>query len=213
MRRSLRLTTAPAAEPITTAEAKSYLRVDHSDDDTIIDVFVAAARGACEDYTNRALINQSWTMFMDTFGGGAGQGVPAYEGIHDGAWIERNVSWIELPKSPVVSLTSFEYIDNADAETAVPVASYITDTANEPGRLTLRTGSTWPTETIRSANGVKVVFVAGYGTAGSDLPANLRIGIYKMLAYLYENRDVPWEGNALPMDVEALWRPFRVNTL
>ena len=41
---SLTLITAPALEPITLSEAKLHLRVEHSVDDTLISVFITAAR-------------------------------------------------------------------------------------------------------------------------------------------------------------------------
>ena len=47
--------TAPATEPITTAEAKAHLRVSHSTDDTYIDALVAAARMVVEDRTGLRL--------------------------------------------------------------------------------------------------------------------------------------------------------------
>ena len=46
----LSVTTAPTSEPITRDEAKSFLRVDISDDDTLIDNFVKKTNFVCDSY-------------------------------------------------------------------------------------------------------------------------------------------------------------------
>ena len=53
------LLVGPAVEPVTLAEAKSYLRVQHDDDDDVIAALIAGARVHVEAQTRRALITQS----------------------------------------------------------------------------------------------------------------------------------------------------------
>jgi uncharacterized phiE125 gp8 family phage protein len=55
-----KLITPPASEPVTLAEAKSHLRVDLNDDDTLINALITAARQMAEEYTRRAFITQTW---------------------------------------------------------------------------------------------------------------------------------------------------------
>src|ERR1700712_1240967 len=59
------LLTAPAAEPWSVAEAKSFLRVEHDDDDAIIGSLISAARCHVEALTRRALITQTWRVVLD----------------------------------------------------------------------------------------------------------------------------------------------------
>lgn len=61
------LQTAPTTEPVTTAEAKTHLRVTTSDDDTYIGTLITVARRHVETITGRALINQTWDYFLDNF--------------------------------------------------------------------------------------------------------------------------------------------------
>jgi len=59
------LLTPPAAEPVTLADAKAWLRVEHDDDDDVIAALIAGARSHVEAQTRRALITQSWRLVLD----------------------------------------------------------------------------------------------------------------------------------------------------
>ncbi len=56
------LLTAPAVEPVSLAEAKAFLRVEHNDDDGVIEALALASRIHVESRTRRALISQSWRL-------------------------------------------------------------------------------------------------------------------------------------------------------
>jgi len=47
------------SEWITLDEAKNWLRVDVTDDDTLITMLISAARGVCENYANLSFINRN----------------------------------------------------------------------------------------------------------------------------------------------------------
>ena len=68
--RGLNKLTAPVVEPMTTAEAKLFLKVDHVHDDALIDELVAAARGMAEEFTRRSFLEQTWQLRRDTIVGG-----------------------------------------------------------------------------------------------------------------------------------------------
>src|SRR5262245_22397792 len=61
------LLAGPAAEPITLAEAKQFVRVEHDDDDDIIAALIAGSRIHVETQTRRALITQSWRLTRDVW--------------------------------------------------------------------------------------------------------------------------------------------------
>ncbi len=63
--RGLTRVVAPAFEPLTLAETKLYLRVDHSDDDASIARMIQAAREAAEFYLRRSLVTQDWLLERD----------------------------------------------------------------------------------------------------------------------------------------------------
>ena len=55
----------PAAEPLSLADAKSYLRVAHDDDDAIIAALIASARHHVESLTRSGLLTQTWRLILD----------------------------------------------------------------------------------------------------------------------------------------------------
>ena len=60
---------APAEEPLTLAETKQHLRVDHNEDDALISTLIASACQAAESRTGRVLIAQKWRATLETWPG------------------------------------------------------------------------------------------------------------------------------------------------
>ena len=65
---ALKIKTPPVVEPITLAEAKSYLRITNSNDDAFITALISGVRRRCEEYTQRSLITHcsllEWAFFL-----------------------------------------------------------------------------------------------------------------------------------------------------
>ena len=62
------IVTAATSEPITLAKgSKRFLRVDHSDDDTLISALITASRQMCEEYTRRILVTTTVDEYFDKF--------------------------------------------------------------------------------------------------------------------------------------------------
>lgn len=57
--------TITGSEPITTTEAKSWLKVDFSDDDTLIGMLITSVRESLEKFTGLALIEKTIEYFDD----------------------------------------------------------------------------------------------------------------------------------------------------
>lgn len=175
------VTTQPATEPVTLAEAKAHLRIDTTADDTLIESLITAARQWCEDYERRAYVTQTITVKLDRF-----------------------TNKIVLPKPKLQSVTSVKYIDTAGVEQTLSTDIYNVDTYREPGRITLAYNQSWPT-TRDDYNAVEIVYVAGYGDA-ADVPDRVKCAIKLIVGHLYENREstAPISIHEVPFTVTAL---------
>jgi uncharacterized phiE125 gp8 family phage protein len=183
----LALVTAPTQEPLTVSEMQEHSRIDINDDDALLSSYIQAARLWCETATGRAFISQTWDMYLDGFPGGV----------------------LYFPKAPLLSVTSVTAYDTADAATVVSATNYQVTTGT-PGTLRLKAAGTWPSVSLRAADGVVIRFVAGYGTTANAVPENIRAALRLLTAHLYEHREpvlVGTTGGKLPFTVEALLSP------
>lgn len=163
---ALTLTTGPAIEPVTLTEAKEHLRVDIEDDDSLILTYIAAARRNVESWLHRALINQTFTLKLDEF-----------------------PSVIRLPRPPLSSVTSIQYIDDDGVEQTVSSSVYTVDTDSTPGLVYEAYDQDWPSDLRGIANQITVTYVAGFGADAADVPETIRAGILMLAADLYEHRE------------------------
>jgi hypothetical protein len=200
------LHTAPASEPITLAEAKSYLRVDSSGDDALITSLISTARKLCEEHTQRAFMTQTYELFLDALED-VEDGL--WEGIRTGPYINYYKNYIELPMPPVVSVSHIKTYDDNDTATTFSANNYYVDNARQPARVVLRTGETFPTA-LRVANAIEVKYITGYSSA-SAVPEPIKFAIYQVLTYLYEHRGDMYEGKtSLPATATKLLAPYVV---
>ena len=167
--RSLTRINAPAAEPITLAEAKAHIRVDTSTDDTLIAGYITTAREWVEDYIDRALITQRLVMRLDTF--------PAE---------------IELPRPPMVASGTataviVTYVTGEAGGTAtLSASSYRVDRESTPGIIRTTYAGSWPSHLI-DQNSVSVTWWAGYGSS-ADVPQRAKTAMLMCVHELYEKR-------------------------
>ena len=174
--RSLKRVTAPAAEPITLAEAKAHCRVDHSTDDSLIQGYITAAREWVEDYIDRSLVTQQLVMKLDSF-----------------------PSEIELPRPPMIAsgtatAVTITYVTGESGSTAtLSSASYRIDRDSTPGAIRTTYAGSWPSHLI-DQNSVTVTWWSGYGEAAS-VPQRVKNAMLMCVHELYEKR-----GNAAMPD-------------
>ena len=187
---SLSRTVDAAAEILSTAEAKTHLRVEGPDEDTYIAALVKAARMSIEEWTSRATTNQTWVMKLDEFPG---------------------EDLIRLPRPPLSSVTSVAYVDTAGASQTFSSANYTVVTADTPGRIQLVYDADWPA-TRAQPGAVTITYVAGYGAAASTVPAPMVHAAKLVLGDLYGLRESSIVGTIRTDNptVDALLAPYIV---
>lgn len=183
----LRLQVVPGEEPLTLDEAKRHLRVTDSADDATIDDLIVAARTWAENFTGRVLITQTWDYFLDAF-----------------------VDPIELPRPPLQSVSSINYVDVDGALQLLATTEYVVDTAAERGMVRLAYGKSYPGTRIQ-ANAVTIRFVAGYGLRAA-VPGPIRSACLLLVGELYARRETAIVGAPIvevPVSAEYLLWPYR----
>lgn len=156
-------TTAPAVEPLTLAEAKANLRIDHDREDDLLEGLIRAAREDVEASTGLALIDQDWRLALDR---------PPASGR------------ICLHRHPVKAIMSVTVYGSDGEASLLEPAGYRLDAASRPARLDLLKQPAAHT----SINGIEVDFAAGFGEAGTDVPDLIKRAIHLLVAHWYEFR-------------------------
>jgi uncharacterized phiE125 gp8 family phage protein len=189
-----KVTTEPTVEPVLLAEAKLHLKVDHNDDDLLIDILIQAARETVEQKINRSLITQSRTMKMDYFPRNYGRGYAEDWGA------------IMLPYGPISSVTTVKYYDEDEVQQTMSASLYWVDSSSGLPKIVVK--DSWPSS-YEMPNAVEVIYVAGYGASSSYVPKALRHAMYLIIGHLYENREqvgsIMYE---LPFGVHELIAPY-----
>ncbi|MCK5518882.1 MAG: phage head-tail connector protein [Alphaproteobacteria bacterium] len=203
-------TTPPASEPLTLAEIKTFLRIDHSNDDAIVTDLISSARQICESVTGRSLITRSYSLFLDFWPDASI--TEWWDGVREGADVVGKIRVLSLPKPPLLSVTLIKVYaaDNTYAE--FPSVSYYVDTAGIPGRVVLTQGASPPTPG-RAANGIEIQFTAGYGATVQNVPALLRQGMKQVIAHLYEHRGDSTDQALFASGADVIFQSYRVMSL
>ena len=184
---SLRILQEPAVEPVTLAEAKLHLRVDHNDEDALIQGLIKLARQDIERMCTVALIEQSWSLALDYWPG----------------------RLFELPIWPVASLDGITWRDGAGQTQTVDPTIYAADFASRPARVALVEGANWPDGELWPLGAVSIQFTAGFGADGTAVPERYRQAMLLLIGHYYENREATLTGTGanvqlLPFGVTAL---------
>ena len=177
-------------EPVSLAEAKLHLRVDHDDEDILILSLISAARLHLEHVLGRAFITQGWLYLTDNWPAG---------------------HTVDLPLAPVQSIVSVKVYDSDDAATTLSPSTYLLDGLSVLPRLVRRASNTWP-KPGRIANGIEVSFTCGHGSLASEVPAPLRQAVLLLVAHWYEHRqpvEIGDQAEVMPALVQDLVSPYR----
>lgn len=140
----LTLVTPPTVYPVTLEEARTQCRILNTDHDARLTGFIAAATAHVERILDLSLMTRTYALTLDVFSDS-----------------------IELPRGPVQSITSVEYIDEAGNSQTLATSYYTADLASSRHWIVRNSDATWP-DLLDTVNAVTVTYVAGH----DELPAD-----------------------------------------
>ena len=155
----------------------------YAHDEAKVELLITTARQYMEETLGRAFITQTWELVLDDF---------------------PTEKYIELPLPPLASVTSITYYDVDDVPAIQAATEYYVDTYSEPGRIVLNDGESWPTTSLRPANGVIIRYICG-GTAAS-VPEPLCNAMMMLVGHLYENRELVVTTGAVPKELPLAYK-------
>jgi uncharacterized phiE125 gp8 family phage protein len=174
------VTTPPADEPVALDEAKLHLRVDVTDDDTLIGSLIQAARQHVEAVCERALMPQVWTERRSAF-----PALPCHLRPLRAPTLDQLT--ILLAGGVVRAIDSVKYVDTTGTLQTVDPATYVADLTAEPAQLAPLTPTQWPVAR-EQPGAVQIQYQVGYADAAS-VPAALRAAVLLLVGDMYANRE------------------------
>lgn len=177
----LRIIEPPQLEPLTLAEVKTFLRVDHEHDDFEIEAMIRAAREQAELFQGREVARKRLEMILD-------------------AWPRSGPI---LTPAPLASLEEIRYRLADGSWQTLAADRYLVAVDAEPGQI--HAVSEWPTDHLWPAGAVAVRMTCGWLPA--DVPEHVRQGMKLLVASWYEHRTGYRFGNILtevPVGITAL---------
>lgn len=189
-------TVAPTVLAVSVEEARKYCRIpddDHGEDATVEDL-IAEAVDRCERVALRALLSQTWRLALDSF----------CDKSNFALW-DAGLGWLlEIPRPPLLSVTSLQYVDDDGVTQTLATTEYQVDTNEEPGRIWPAYGTSWPTPRVQP-NAVLVTYVAGYGTTAASVPREIRDRIKAHVHYCFEHRSEARDEEYLDNLFRSFW--------
>lgn len=167
-------------DPVSLADVRLHCRIDDTTENSSLALMLRAAVAICENWMRRPIMTQTFRAYYDEWPLGAA---------------------LDVPRSPLVSVSSIKTYSETDVASTFPAASYFVDTATTPGRVVLRGGYSWPSHS-REGNPIEIEFRAGYGDDPAEIPAEIRQAVLATVAYLYEQRGDA--GGEMPPTCEIL---------
>jgi uncharacterized phiE125 gp8 family phage protein len=169
-------------------------------------MIIKSATEKVEKIIAKKLINQTWEIYFDHFP--LTKNNDWWEGSRDGAISELygDCPHLNLPFGPISSVTSVNTYDDDNTAYLFASTSYYADTISSVGRISLKSGSVWPSTVLRPANGIKIEAVFGYGADATVIPNDICLAITTLAARMYEHRgdELP----EIPKQVMTLLAPY-----
>jgi uncharacterized phiE125 gp8 family phage protein len=164
--------TAPTSEPVTVAEVKEHLQIDHANDDRLLEGYIIAARHQAENYTKRQLMPATFKYIFPDFRSS-----------------QQEVELMRPPLSTVSTNVSIQYTDDTNSTNTLGATVYTVDFEREPGRVYPTVNNEWPSNVLSDhPKSVQITYVSGY-TGRAAVPQPIKHWIMQRVGVMYEYRE------------------------
>lgn len=186
-------------EPLTSAEAKTQLRITNTLEDSLIVAQIKSVRLLFEKLTRRSIVAKHLKLTYDTIpGAGSMGGLPWWDGVVQTAWMGSRGRQIPIPLPPLVSpeTTEIATYDLVNIRSVYSTDNYFIDSTDEEqqARICLNYGAIWPPN-LRPSNSFEVLYRAGYpddvtspSSPVSTVPEDIKTAMKLMLTWMFNNR-------------------------
>lgn len=169
---------APGTEPVTLAAAKAQFRGESTDEDTLVQSWIAAARAHLENrcgvrFASRTGVELKCDSFAD---------------------------FSTLPEAPVTAVASITYVDTEGATQTLAGTVYEARLEGIEPHIVLKYNQTWPA--IQSGSRITVTATIGYATVPEEIVHAMNL----IIAHWDMNREAASETSVqqIPLGVDAL---------
>ena len=177
----------PATKVVSVTDIKAQLRIDSSDEDTLLGYYIDAATDMAENYCNRHFITHQYKLYFN-------------EQVQTASLIFPNCTLEETGSNKPIN-----WLDENGADQSSDKA-YI-DAFSNPSLAYL--SSDFPGTTLKdnAANTFYFWFNTGYGTASTDVPEAIKQAIKLIVADMYYFRED--RKRQFPMASQILLQPYK----
>jgi uncharacterized phiE125 gp8 family phage protein len=179
---TVNLVSITGAEPDTLDDIKNFLRVDHTDEDILINSLMITARESSEQFLQRSIVEKQYELILDEF-----------------------KQEIKIPLPPLKSVDSITY-QNENNET-VTFTDYEVDTNSRIGKVHIKS---FPNENLYFSGAVKVTFTAGYATVAEPMKQAIKLFVSHYYENREMVVTTGAQVAKMPFSAEALLYPYRV---
>lgn len=164
---AIELVTAPATTAISLEEVRQQLRIEHSDDDLLLDRLINVAQAFTDvmGALGHAMINQTWAQ-----------------------WVAPYPSEVRLFLGPVRSVSSIKYYDTDGVLQTATLDNFDVFGTEFATTIKPKSGYAWPS-TQNRPDAIRIEYVIGYGSSASDVPEGIRHAMMMLIGHWYENRE------------------------
>lgn len=157
----------PLQEPINLAEVKEHCRIDGTEEDSLLESYIASAREYLEYRTSRTIHEKVLELSLDE-------------------WPEYRRPIILPYATPLNAVLSFAYTDSSGSEFSWN--SFVEDRVSLPGKVLPQKNTSYPSVELTPSNGIRIRYRAGL-KLGEVPSQSVKIALLMLVAGMYENRE------------------------